>query len=86
MESAALVVHVFWDSEAGVFVATSDDVPGLVIEAPTWEALQVKLDTLIPELFELNGGVSSGLREVELITEERRMVRLHACCPAIRAT
>jgi predicted RNase H-like HicB family nuclease len=48
-----------WDSEAGVWVAESEDVPGLVAEADSPNALAQKLRTLIPELLELNG-VRSG--------------------------
>ena len=44
-----------WDSEAGVWVAESEDVPGLVAEADSPNALVQKLRTLIPELLELNG-------------------------------
>ena len=50
-----IVVHAEWDPEAGVYVATSDDVPGLVAEAATPNALQDKLNVLILELLELNG-------------------------------
>jgi len=35
-------------------VAESNDVPGLVTEAPTLEALQAKIRVLVPELLELN--------------------------------
>ena len=48
-------VHAMWDDEATVWVASSDDVPGLATEAETTEALIAKLKTLIPELLELNG-------------------------------
>ena len=44
-----------WDSEAGVWVAESEDVPGLVAEADSPNVLAQKLKTLIPELLELNG-------------------------------
>ena len=44
-----------WDSEAGVWVAESEDVPGLVAEADSPNVLARKLRTLIPELLELNG-------------------------------
>ena len=44
-----------WDTEAGVWVAESDDVPGLVAEADSPNLLAQKLKTLIPELLELNG-------------------------------
>ncbi len=49
-------VFVQWDNEARVFVAESEDVPGLVTEAETWNALIEKLRTLIPELLEENNG------------------------------
>ncbi|MCU1334609.1 MAG: hypothetical protein JWO19_190 [Bryobacterales bacterium] len=44
-----------WDREAGVWVAESEDVPGLVAEADSPNVLVQKLRTLIPELLELNG-------------------------------
>lgn len=50
-----LFIRAEWDDEAEVWVATSDDVPGLVAEAATTEALLSKLHVLIPELLEANG-------------------------------
>ena len=44
-----------WDAEANVWVATSDDVPGLATGADTFEALAAKLRVMVPELLELNG-------------------------------
>ena len=44
-----------WDTEAGVWVAESEDVPGLVAEGDSPNVLVQKLRTLIPELLELNG-------------------------------
>jgi predicted RNase H-like HicB family nuclease len=43
-----------WDDEADVWVATSDDVPGLVTEAASREALVARLQRMVPELLELN--------------------------------
>ena len=48
------VVRAEWDAEAQVWVATSDDVPGLATEAETVEALDAKLKLLVPELLEAN--------------------------------
>ena len=42
-----------WDREAGVWLATSDDVPGLVVEAETWSALVNEVQLVLPELLEL---------------------------------
>jgi hypothetical protein len=49
-----MVVKAIWDGEAGVWVATSDDVPGLVTESKSFKALLKKLRALVPELLELN--------------------------------
>jgi predicted RNase H-like HicB family nuclease len=51
----SLFVRAEWDEEACVWVATSDDVPGLATEAETTEALMDKLKVMIPELMEANG-------------------------------
>lgn len=55
-------VKAFWDSEAGVWVAESDDVPGLITEAETMELLIEKLHGLIPELLVENGVLTAGVR------------------------
>jgi len=51
-------IRAQWDSEAGFWVAESEDVPGLVAEADSPNVLIQKLRTLIPELLELNGAAS----------------------------
>ena len=56
MTQKPLFVRAEWDDEAGVWVATSDDVPGLATEADTMEGLISKLRAMIPELLELNQG------------------------------
>ena len=48
-------VHAKWDPEAKVWVATSEDVVGLVTEADTMEQLLEKLEVMVPELIEENG-------------------------------
>ena len=48
-------IRAEWDEEASVWVATSDDVPGLVTEDVTMEGLIQKLKTIVPELLEANG-------------------------------
>ena len=50
-----LKVQAIWDDEAHVWVATSDDVPGLATEADDMEALVCKLKSMIPELLDANG-------------------------------
>jgi predicted RNase H-like HicB family nuclease len=48
-------IRAEWDEEASVWVATSDDVPGLVTEEATMEGLIEKLKIIISELLEANG-------------------------------
>jgi hypothetical protein len=61
-----------WDAEAGVWVATSEDVPGLASEAETLKALRDKLRELVPELLRANaakglaasGGAAPDMQDV----------------------
>jgi predicted RNase H-like HicB family nuclease len=55
MREKPFFVRAEWDEETGVWVATSDDVPGLVTEESTMEGLIEKLKIIIPELLEANG-------------------------------
>ena len=58
MRDTTIVVRAVWDPEAKVFVATSDDVPGLATEAADPQEMNRKLQVMIPELFETNGLLS----------------------------
>jgi predicted RNase H-like HicB family nuclease len=57
-------VRAEWDGEAEVWVASSEDVPGLATGADTFETLIEKLKIVIPELLEENGLLSQGVRDV----------------------
>lgn len=48
-------VRADWDGDSSVWVANSDDVPGLATEADTLEALVDKLRVMVRALLELNG-------------------------------
>ena len=48
------VVKFTWDNEAGVWIATSDDIPGLVLESGSFDALLERTRFAVPELMELN--------------------------------
>lgn len=58
IDQEAISVKAIWDNEARVWVASSDDVPGLITESANLEDLVQKLKTLIPELLEANGSIS----------------------------
>ncbi len=48
-------IKFLWDEEAAVWVATGEDVPGLVLESGSFDALVEKVRITVPELIELNG-------------------------------
>ena len=47
-------IKFHWDGEAAVWIATSDDVPGLVLESGSFDALVEKVRVAVPELLQLN--------------------------------
>jgi predicted RNase H-like HicB family nuclease len=67
-----------WDPEANVWVATSDDLPGLVTEAETVEALQQKLAVMIPDLLEANDSTAAEVRNIpmNLIAHREAMISI----------
>lgn len=48
------VITFTWDNEANVWIATSNDIPGLVLESGSFDALLERTRFAIPELLELN--------------------------------
>ena len=71
-----LFTRAEWDDEASVWVATSDDVPGLATEADTLEGLSKRLERLVPELLAENGSPDSTEIAYELLA--RRFAVTHA--------
>ena len=72
-------VEAFWDAEVKVWVATSDDVPGLVTEADTLEILTTKLRKMIPELMMINEIIPdnyTGKINFELITRRQELIEV----------
>jgi predicted RNase H-like HicB family nuclease len=80
MESITYHVEADWDPDAGVWVATSADVPGLATEAETIEDLANRLRIMIPELLEANGlllgDASSDSIAFELTSHRQELVTL----------
>jgi len=75
MHRKPLFVRAEWDDEARVWVATSDDVPGLATEESTIEGLVEKLRILIPELLDANE--TAGDYEVPFELLSRRFETVH---------
>jgi hypothetical protein len=61
-----IIVHADWDPDAAVWVATTNDLRGLVTEANTIEALRAKLPGMILDLLE-EYGVSDLPASIEII-------------------
>lgn len=75
MRKASILVRAQWDDEAGVWIATSEDVPGLVAEAASQDLLLEKLRIMIPELLALNGN-DYDLPEVPLVVMSEQMTKV----------
>jgi predicted RNase H-like HicB family nuclease len=75
MNSKTIVVRAFWDEEANVWVAESDDVDGLATEADTLDALRDKLLVMVPELLAANNAPSD-LPEIPLFILAEQHARI----------
>lgn len=53
--SREISIQARWDSDAGVWIATSADVPGLVVEADTWASMIDEVRLVLPDLLEVSG-------------------------------
>jgi len=78
MEPVTYHVQADWDAEAGVWVATSEDVPGLATEAETIERLTNRLRVMIPELLVANGLLPNSDQSIafELTSHRQELVTL----------
>ena len=48
-------VQLTWDDEAAVWIATSDEIEGFVLEADSVDQLIKRTVKAVPELLDLNG-------------------------------
>lgn len=55
VDAKEFIVDMIWDSNAAVWVATSDNIPGLVLESGSLDALIERVRVAVPELLALNG-------------------------------
>lgn len=79
MTQQLYTVEAFWDRQAQVWVAQSDDVPGLATEADSIESLTNKLRQMIPELLQLNNLVPAeyvGDISFELISHRQESIKI----------
>ena len=69
-------INFQWDDEAAVWIATSRDVPGLVLESGSFDALLERVKYAVPELIKLNGDKAEHLR-LTYITEREDQVAVY---------
>ncbi|MGA8691041.1 MAG: DUF1902 domain-containing protein [Methyloceanibacter sp.] len=50
----SLTIDARWDAQAQVWLATSAEVPGLVVEADSWPAMIEEVRLVLPDLLELS--------------------------------
>ena len=67
------VITFTWDSESSVWIATSDDIPGLVLESGSFDALLERTRCAVPELLKLN---RDELRPFSLVFKSERRERM----------
>jgi hypothetical protein len=75
MPIASIIVRASWDDEAEVWVASSKDIDGLSVEAPTLEGLEPKVVAALSDLIELNG-IDSDLAEIPVHIMEEQLLRI----------
>lgn len=63
-----LLIRLTWNPEAQVWTAESDDVPGLVLESGSFDALIERVRFAVPELLELNGAVPAPV-QLRMVSE-----------------
>lgn len=63
-----LLIKVTWDNDARVWIAESDDVPGLVLESGSFDALIERVRVTVPELLELNGSAPASI-QLRMVSE-----------------
>ena len=70
------IINLMWDNEAAVWIATSREIPGLVLESGSLDALIERVRFAVPELLDLNGRTGESIFMC-FRTERRELVRLH---------
>lgn len=48
------IINITWDNDADVWIATSEDIPGLVLESGSFGVLLERIRFAAPELIDLN--------------------------------
>ena len=63
----SIEINFIYDDEVQVFIATSQDVPGLVLEAENFNVLKREIEAAIPVLFSLNSQTAPAKTTTDVI-------------------
>lgn len=69
------IIHLIWDNDAGVWIAESDDIPGLVLESVSFDTLLERVRIAVPELLKLNNTDESSLI-LKFLSERQERIAL----------
>lgn len=70
-----LLIKLTWDNEACVWIAESDDVPGLVLESGSFDALIERVRFAVPELLALNRTTAAPI-QLHMVSERRERLAM----------
>jgi len=74
-----ITVEAFWDDEAGVLFASSEDIHGLAIGDATTAELATRLPVIVAELLELNHPQEDPqAHEIKIVFHGERLLRCAA--------
>lgn len=51
------MINIYWDSEATVYVATSDIIPGMCYKSESFDELMEQVQHNVPRLIQVNRSV-----------------------------
>ena len=66
-------IKLLWDNDAAVWIATSEDLPSLTLEAGPCDALIERVKYTLPELLELSD-IKTDYCDLNFISERRDRV------------
>jgi len=69
-------VQFNWDSEAAVWYTTSDDIPGLLLESGSLDALIERVKIALPDLLDHDGMNGKNPLSIHFISERRDVVAM----------
>ena len=69
-------IEFTWDDEASVWIATSKDVPGLILESGSFDALIERVRYAVPELLELNSN-KQNIVDLTFVSERHDQIAVY---------